>query len=213
MLSLDLLSRHELDSYYDDVGRMYKTPAGVFPSVTTVIGQAVDKSHLEEWRDRIGHIQADLETERAARYGSKLHDVLEKYLLNEDYSQAHPIEKMRFDSVKRKIAPNIDKVFGAEFPLYSAKLRTAGRADGVISWNGVPAILDLKTTKKWKREDWILHYFIQAATYGWMTNDSYHLNINKIIIVFSTQDMDCFYYEKDISQYIDQVRKVFIENR
>jgi len=214
MFSLDLLPRVELNSWEDENGRTYETPDGRFPSVTTIIGRAFDKSHLEAWRDRIGHGEADLQTAKAGRFGTKLHDVLEKYLLKEDCSKAQSIERMRFESVKRKITPHISKVYGAEFPLYSTRLRTAGKTDGIVLWDGVPAIIDLKTTKKWKREEWVLNYFVQAACYGQMVNDTFpKMDVQKIVIVFSTEDLDCYYFEKNISDYYDQVRRIFIEDR
>jgi predicted phage-related endonuclease len=213
MFSLDLLPRYELESFIDDYGRTYKTPYGDLPSVTTIIGNAYDKTHLEEWRDRLGHEKADAETAKAGRYGTKLHDVLERYLLNEEPSTSHAIEKMRFESVKRKIAPNISTVFGVEFPLCSFELKTAGRADAIVKWKGENAILDLKTTKKWKREEWVEHYFVQACCYGNMVEASHSMNISKIVIVFSTEDFDCYYFEKNISDYNEQVRRIFIENR
>lgn len=213
MFNLQLLPRTELDCYYNETGRIYQTPDGDFPSVTTVLGSYFDNTALEEWKYRVGEKEAKRISDQAARNGTELHGVFEKFLLNEDYSNEHSIAKMRFASVKRKLENNIDDVYGVEFPLFSKELKTAGRADAVVKWKNKKSILDLKTTRKYKKEEWIDSYFTQATTYGIMINDMYELGIEQIVIVFSTDDLECYYFEKPISDFTSLVNKIFKENR
>lgn len=215
MFKLNLLPRTELESITTEEGRKYNVPNTDIwvPSVTTVLGNYYDKSALEAWKKRVGEEKAKLLGEQAAQNGTNLHAVLEKFLLNEDYSNAHSIERMRFESVKRKLIKNINIVYGVEFPLYSLKLNTAGKTDSVVNWNGVNAVLDLKTTKKYKSEKYIENYFVQATTYSMMLNESYNMGIEKIIIMFSTNDFECYYFEKPISDYTELVNRIFNENK
>lgn len=213
MFKLELTPRTELQSYNNHVGRMYITPAGEFPSVTTVLGQHYGNDHIEAWKERIGREQAEKESEIASRNGTELHNVFEKHLLNQSYKDEHSIARMRFESVKRKLDSNIKTVYGVEFPLFSKNLKTAGRADGIVNWNGENAIIDLKTTKKYKREEWIESYFTQASAYGIMYNEGYPDFIKKIIIIFSTSDFECYYFEKNIQEYSNLVNTIFKENR
>lgn len=214
MFNLKLLPRTELDCYYNDVGRIYKTPVGDLPSVTTVLGNYYDKSGLEKWRESLGHEKADKISNDCARNGTMLHGVMEKFLLNQDYSKANSIDRMRFQSVKRKLEANIKAVYGVEYPLFSKKLKTAGKTDSIINWNGYNTVLDLKTTRKYKSEKWIESYFTQTTAYSMMINESGMIDpITKIIIVFSTDDFECYYFEKNVSDYVGIVNKIFIENR
>lgn len=211
MFKLELLPRTELDCYYNDIGRIYKTPEGDFPSVTTVLGNYYNKTALNEWKKRIGEEEAERQSKIAADNGTELHGVMEKYLINADYNSAHSIAKMRFASVKRKLDQNVNKVYGIEFPLYSSRLKTAGKTDSIVNWNGDNTILDLKTTKKYKKEEYIENYFVQATTYGIMLNEAYNMGIKKIIIMFSTNEFDCYYFEKPIKDYIDLTNRIFTQ--
>lgn len=213
MFELNLLPRTELCDEITPEGRIYHTPDGDLPSVTTVLGQYYDKSGLEEWKRRIGEEAAELISYQAKFNGNCLHRCLEKFLLNTGIKEEHSIDKMRFGPVSRKLQQNVKKVYGSEFPLYSSRLRTAGRTDAVVNWNDVTAILDLKTTNKYKSEKYIESYFVQAATYGTMLTEQFGIQVEKIIIIFSTSDFDCYYFEKEISDYAPLVNKIFIERR
>jgi hypothetical protein len=71
----------------------------------------------------------------------------------------------------------------------------------------------LKTTTKYKSEKYIESYFAQATTYGMMLNEQFGIHVEKIVIIFSTGDFDCYYFEKDPLDYVPLVNKIFIERR
>lgn len=209
MFKLSLLPETHLEKFEDETGRHYKTPAGIFDSVTTRIARYYGDDHLVSWRNRVGASAADRISKVAATNGTELHSVLEKFLLNETYDHFHSIAKMRFASVKRKIEPRISEVFGSELTLFSEKLKTAGKTDGIVRWDNEPVVMDLKTTKKYKKQEWVENYFVQGAAYGIMINEMYDLNIKKMIIVFSTDDFECYYFEKNIAEYEGLVNEIF----
>ena len=220
-MKLNLLPRVNLERTELDGVRHYKTPSGIFPSVTTILGKYYDKSFLEAWRQRVGAAEADKISNKAAFAGTNLHSVFEKFLLNQDIKDCHSIDRMRFKSVEMKIADKITESYGAEYPVYSSKYKTAGTIDGIVKWNDDFAIIDLKTAKSRKKEEYIENYFAQAAIYGIMLNELLIewgsgkplFQINKIVIVFSSNDFECYYFEKNLSDYTELVNKIFIGNR
>ena len=67
-------------------GRRYETPAGsLYPSITTVLGAQPEKRRaLAEWRKRVGAEKAQAISTQAARRGTNLHNLMEKYILGDD---------------------------------------------------------------------------------------------------------------------------------
>ena len=67
------LSRKEVNG-----SRKYLTPDGTaVASVTTILGETSDKSHLVAWRNRVGHKKAQEITTEAAGVGTRMHKYLE----------------------------------------------------------------------------------------------------------------------------------------
>ena len=64
-------------------GRRYQTPDGnVYPSITTVLGDQPEKRRaIAEWRARVGEQEANKISQQAARRGTDLHTLMEKYIL------------------------------------------------------------------------------------------------------------------------------------
>jgi genome maintenance exonuclease 1 len=50
--------------------------------------------------------------------------------------------------------------------LYSDKLQCAGQVDCIAEYDGKLSIIDFKTSRKPKKEEWITNYFIQASFYA-----------------------------------------------
>jgi len=208
---LDLLPRFELKDELTPEGRIYDTPVGRLPSVTTVLSKHFNTSDfIDEWRARIGAEKADKITRDALANGTELHGLMEKDLMNEDYRiNTHSCAKMRYSAVRTKLR-NVDAVFGVELPLYSGELRTAGRADAVVKWDGRNTILDLKTASKYKKKEHVLNYFVQATTYGIMVKERYNLDIERIVIVFSkSDDFECYCFNEPLGDYMDLAYQIF----
>ena len=66
----------------------------------------------------------------------------------------------------RFLLGNINNIVGLEIPLYSDILKLAGTADFIAEYNGVLSVIDFKTSKRAKKEEWIEDYFIQAFFYS-----------------------------------------------
>ena len=55
------------------------------PSVTTILGDTGDKTALIAWRKRVGEAEATRISTESAGLGTKVHNALEKFILQEDY--------------------------------------------------------------------------------------------------------------------------------
>ena len=61
--------------------RVYATPDGErLPSVTTILSATKDMTHLNEWKNRIGHDKAAQITKEASGVGTAMHANLERFL-------------------------------------------------------------------------------------------------------------------------------------
>ena len=75
------LEFEELKSKTTNGARVYETPDGTFPSITTVLGRK-KAQFFKEWRVRVGEEEANKITTQATRRGTKVHKVVENYIDN-----------------------------------------------------------------------------------------------------------------------------------
>lgn len=145
--------------------RRYVTPEGnVYPSITTILGNQ-PKPSLVEWRKRIGDIEANKIMKEASLLGTAVHDLCEQYLYNYKLKTSNNEATSIFNRL-RFLLGNIDNIVGLEIPLYSNQLKVAGTADCIAEYNGKLSVIDFKTSKKPKKEEWIEDYYIQAFFYA-----------------------------------------------
>lgn len=171
--------------------RFYISPNGSkLPSVTTVLGYFKKKS-LIEWRNKIGHEEADRVMYRASTRGTKFHNMLESYLRNEDdfLDGVMPDMKQSFRDIQETL-DLIDNIHYIESPLYSESLGIAGRTDCIGEFAGVLSIIDFKTSLKQKKAEWIENYFEQGTAYALMYEELVGKPIDQIVIIISCDDSD-----------------------
>ena len=201
----------------EGVGRVYTTPEGNrYPSVTTVIGAGSDHSWLDEWKARVGEEEVRRVSAQAARRGTAVHELAENYLRNNQfYAKGHmPANIASFGQIKPLLDKHVTKIYGIEVPLYSDKLRVAGRVDCLAEWDGQIAILDFKTSKREKKRENIGGYFTQASAYSYMVFERTGLLPTKIVILMMVDDGEPLVFmekSKDwIEKFIEIRRKVDI---
>jgi ATP-dependent exoDNAse (exonuclease V) beta subunit len=158
----------ELKSETTNKGRTYVTPRGdVYPSVTTVLSP-YSKDAILSWRKRVGEEVANKISTQASSRGTKLHSVCESYLLNEiekeQMQMIMPDTKELFFKIKSHLDTNIGTIYSIERPLFSDKLKIAGKADCIAEWNGELSVIDFKTSSKEKQEE--LHSKLFHASNG-----------------------------------------------
>lgn len=177
----------ELKATTTESGRVYKTPTGNFPSVTTVLS-ITSKEAIKAWRDRIGHEEADKITKFATDRGTSVHEYCERYLegdltlLEEKFS---PITLTNFKDIKDILDKHVDNIHYIEAPLYSNFLKVAGRVDLIAEFDGKLSIIDFKTARKEKQVEHITNYFYQTACYAVMYEELTGIPINNCVIIIS----------------------------
>lgn len=171
-------------------GRFYSPASGEkYPSVTTVLG-VQDKSGLNAWRARVGEEEAKKIGVRAANRGSDVHLIAENYLNNlPDYkTKCMPINLMTFNTLKPIIDKYVNNIYFQEAPLYSRKIKTAGRVDLIAEFNGVLSIIDFKTSRRPKKAEWIEGYFMQESFYAAAFYELTSIPIKQIVTLVMVDD-------------------------
>jgi hypothetical protein len=201
-----------LTSETTDAGRYYSIPDGrKLPSVTTVLGRSLDHAWLDEWRERVGAEEADKISKTACYRGSKVHDMAERYVLNQDYmTEVMPLHAAMFKPIKKVLDERVDNVLGIELALFSTALNTAGRTDLVAEFNGVTSIIDYKTSKRMKGEADIEGYFLQSTVYSLMFERIYSIETRQIVILITVENArEPLVFVKDRNTYVKRVLEIF----
>ena len=166
--------------------RVYLTPDGEsLPSVTTILSATKDMTHLNEWRDRIGHAKAQQITTEAAGVGTAMHANLERFVVGEQRQPGNAPVHVQANKMADVIIENglskVSEVWAMEQSLYFPGL-FSGTTDLVGVYNGEPAICDHKQTNKPKKAEWVEDYYLQLVAYAEAHNEVYKTNIRRGVI-------------------------------
>lgn len=188
-----LLNSINLKQVTLDSGRHYETELKEkFYSVTTFLSKTSDKTALNEWKKRVGKAEADRISKQASSFGTKLHSVVEKLLLNEyhlDLFENNLEFEMRFKPVKKFLEKEVHTLYGSEIMMCSPSMKLAGCCDLIYQNENQEIILgDFKTSKKPKKIEWLESYFLQLTAYSIMVNECFNIVIDKAVIIFSYED-------------------------
>ena len=202
----------ELERVVIDGARHYVTPEGKkYKSVTTILSERTDKTHLLEWRKRVGEAEATKISVQAANRGTAIHNIAEQYLLNEtNYPKGvMPANIDTFKKLRPLIDKHIGRIYGLEHFMYSDELKTAGATDCIAEFDGVMSIIDFKTSTKLKKEEWIQNYFLQATAYALMTEERHNVEVPQIAIMIAVDHEEPQLFVKPKSEFISKVREIF----
>jgi hypothetical protein len=197
-------------------GRRYFTPEGnAYPSITTVLG-ILSKQGIMEWRDRIGHEEANKISRQAAGRGTAVHKLAEDYIDNkEDWKgKQMPSNLNTFNDLRQTIDGRLDNVWMQEVFLYSDKLKTAGQVDCIAEYDGVLSIIDFKTSRKPKKEEWIEGYFMQACFYAAAFLERTGIPIKQAVILIAVDGHESQVFKINTFDYLEHflsVRKKYKE--
>ena len=183
-------------------GRTYIDPDGNrYPSITTVLS-ILNEEELAAWRKRVGDAEANKIGNRAAARGTQVHNIIEKYLLNEDITDFLPHVRQSLGNLRPILNRSIGRIFGLEAPLYSRYLGLAGRVDCVAEWEGVPSIIDFKTSRRPKKHEKIPNYFAQMAGYAVMWEERTGMPITNTVIVMDVDDHEPIIFREHRDNHI-----------
>ena len=217
MFRNELVEVEEIQSVTTESGRVYETPDGRrYPSVTTVLGRRPEKlKSLLAWRKRVGEEQANRISTQASRRGTAVHTLMENYIIHgqEPDKKEMPTSLLSFRSLQKVIDENLEVVRGVEIGLYSHYLKLAGRCDLVGQWSGRNAIIDFKTSRKLKKEEWIEDYFLQCTAYSIMFEELTGIKTTGIVVLVAVDDYDMpQVFMKNRNQYTQKLLEIINEN-
>ena len=197
----DIYEYAELTRVEENGARQYVTPDGLHvPSVTTVLGQTADKSHLEAWKKRVGHNRAADIVAEASSIGTRMHKFLEDYARTDVWSTpgSHPYS-IQANKMAKNICDNafkhIDQIWGLEVHLFNDQLY-AGTTDLIAVYKGRPSICDFKQSNRLKKSEWVDDYRLQLVAYAECHNRMHGTDIMDGHIFMCTRDLE--YQQFDI---------------
>ena len=209
-----MFCHEKVDYGYEDLvvsnspmGRFYTSPTGnSYPSITTVLGE-LSRDSIADWRARVGVEEANKISGRASRRGTAVHDILEKYVNNKVIpDDTLPHIKNSYLKLKPILDKRLTKVYGQEIPLYSDMIELAGRVDLVGVWDGVPSIIDYKTSSKLKKKEWCEGYFMQCAFYAIAWEERTGMATPNIVIVMDVDNHDPVVFVEHRDNWIDKLK-------
>jgi ATP-dependent exoDNAse (exonuclease V) beta subunit len=199
--------RFELETVETDDGRFYKTPGGLYESITTALGRNEEKKKsLEQWQQRVGIQEARRISRVSATRGTSLHKIAEDYLNNNPHYERGkmPDAIAMFRKLKPILDKSITQVYMQECPLFSYEYKLAGRCDLIAEVLNQIAICDFKNSLKPKKREWIHDYFLQTAAYSFMFEEMYGMRVHLNLILISVENgepqifmSDPYKYKKD----------------
>ena len=201
---------HEkIDLGYEDLvadtrpsGRTYSTPDGSrYPSITTVLS-ILSEEAIAKWRARVGIEEANKIGQRASGRGTLVHSIIERYLLNEDTKDFLPHIRQSLENVRPILDERLGTIYGLEVPLYSSHLGLAGRVDCVAEFDGVPSIVDFKTSKRVKKKEHISNYFAQMAGYAVMWEERTGIPITNTVVIMDVDDNEPLVFKEHRDNHI-----------
>lgn len=186
------LSRKNIDGK-----RFYISPTGdKLPSVTTILGEMRSdekRKKLNDWRNRVGKVNAANITIENSSRGTRVHSFLENYIKVDDIGDpgTNPYSIQSHKMAQVIISNGLNKVkefYGSECSLFFPKL-WAGSTDCVALYNNDLAIIDFKQTSKPKKKEWITDYFEQLGAYIISHDEVFHTDIKYGIIMMCSPDL------------------------
>ena len=200
-----------------DGKRFYVTPDGnSYPSITTILSQQ-ENLGIEAWKAKVGEKEAKRISKESMRIGTAVHQMAEFYLSNyiiklkdEDKKIVDTFNRLRF------LLGNINNIVGVEIPLFSDLLRVAGTTDCIAEYNGELSVIDFKTSRRPKKEEWIDDYYMQTFAYKLMFEEMTGIEIKQIVILVAcVEQFEVQVFKKpakDSDKYLTKLVNIMKEN-
>ncbi len=181
----------------------------VYPSITSVLSIR-QREGLDEWRKKVGDDVANHIMITAANRGKAVHSMVEDYLNNLDINSNEKykkqfLPKMMFNVLQPELK-KINSICLQEAQMYSEKYTVAGRCDCIAEYDGVLSVIDFKTSKGEKKEDWIENYFIQGSAYAEMYEEHFNKPIEQVVILIVTEEGTTQIFKKNKNDYLPKLK-------
>jgi hypothetical protein len=180
------------------MGRFYQSAktGNWYPSVTTVTGWA-KRDFWAKWRQKPENQKI---SEQATSRGTTVHRMVEEHLNGIEYKTEDSTAQILFN----QLVPNLNKISSwraQEMQLCSDTLRMAGRFDCIGIYDGVLSVIDFKTARTARKEEWIGNYFEQTAAYSYMWLENFGERIPQVVILVTAEDGVTQVFKKNPDDY------------
>ncbi len=166
-------------------GRRYTTPEGIFPSVTTVTGYK-KREFFAKWRR-----ENPDESRRVLSRGTRLHSIIEDYLsntlTNTALAESAGLAEVDLFIQMQEDIDRIGKIWAIEVPLWSSKVGLAGRTDCIGEFDGIPSVIDFKSSTNPRSPSYVEDYFLQATAYALMWEDRVGIPLQNLAIIIGVE--------------------------
>ena len=181
----------------------------LYTSITSVLSIR-QKEGLVQWRKKVGDAVANYVMITAANRGTAVHHMVEDYLNNLDVDTNEKfikqfLPRMMFQVLKSELK-KINNICLQEAQMYSEKYTVAGRCDCIAEYDGVLSVIDFKTSKGEKKEDWIENYFIQGSAYAEMYEEHFGRPIEQVVILIVTEEGTTQIFKKNKNDYLPKLK-------
>lgn len=208
----------ELSKTSPEGKRHYTTPDGrQVPSVTTILSQTKDMTHLIAWKKRVGEKEALRIATESANIGTVMHRSLERHVKGESRVPGTNLIQQQAHAMANVIIENglkdVSEVWGSEINLYYPELY-AGTTDLIGIYKGAPAIMDFKQARKLKKAEWVEDYYLQLVAYAEAHNKLFDTKIRhgRIFICTQNNEYQTFEiddYDKWVSRWFNRVEQYY----
>ena len=154
-----------------------------------------DQAYLTNWKNKVGHEEAERIKNLSSKRGTAMHKFIEKYIQESGYEDLTEIgveaKPMAEKIIEIGLTP-VSEYYGSEVTIHYPGLY-AGSTDLVCLHNDLETIIDFKQANRPKEEEWIEDYFLQIAAYAMAHDYVYKSRIRQGIIMICTPDR---YYQE-----------------
>jgi genome maintenance exonuclease 1 len=175
--------------------RIYDILGMRLPSVTTILAKTKNQEYLTNWKNKVGHEEAERIKNISSRRGTAMHKFLESHIQGVGYDDLTELgqaaKPMAQKIIEVGLTP-ISEYYGSEVMLYYPGLY-AGSTDLVCLHNDMETIVDFKQSNRPKKEEWVEDYKLQCAAYALAHDYVYRSTIRQIVIMICTPDL---YYQE-----------------
>lgn len=174
-------------------GRFYQVQGRVraYPSASTVT-ELLSEEAIEQWKIRVGRDVAEQKAHAAATRGTTVHRLAETYVsrdpigFHEAWQSAMPDARANWEPLRAHLDNHVTAMYGLEQRMFSDALRMAGTSDFIGVYDGLPSIIDYKTSANIKERGAIDGYFIQCASYATMWEERTTFPIQQLVVIIAT---------------------------
>jgi ATP-dependent exoDNAse (exonuclease V) beta subunit len=178
--------------------RYYRRNGKYYPSITHVLSYFPKGKQFEDWLKNMGR-SADYVVKKAAEDGTKVHEMVEKYLNGEELSFLDKKGNPRYDTdIWQMFLKFVEfwetynpKLIETEIHLFSDELEVAGTCDIICEIDGKLWLIDIKTSN-------MMHetYPLQTSVYGQCYKECYGIDIENYGILWLKSSKRRFNKEK-----------------